>query len=361
MLAIDSFLTRNTLMLFAPRVPTKQLAEFLRRLSMSLEVGIDVRKALTSEAARCTGGLRAHALDMSDAINRGSSLTAAIDDTGEFFPSLVRQLVAVGEQTGNLPEVLKQLAEHYDEQLKLRHIFTSTIAWPMIQLGMALAIVGFLIWIAGVLPRIDAKHPNDLLGFGLTGEIGLLIYLLLLSAIAGAGFVIFRAIATGKVWVAPLQHLITRLPVVGTAVRTLALARFAWTLQLTTATALDVKRAISLSLQSTRNAVFIAKDQQVQDGIQNGESIHDALTKTGIFPIEFLHAVQVGEESGRLSETMEIIARQQLDAARRAMAALTKVAGYGVWLLVAGLIITLIFRLAGVYIGNLNQALNMGK
>jgi type II secretory pathway component PulF len=107
--------------------------------------------------------------------------------------------------------------------------------------------------------------------------------------------------------------------------------------------------------------VFIAKDQQVQDGIQNGDSIHDALTKTGIFPIEFLHAVQVGEESGRLSETMEIIARQQLDAARRAMAALTKVAGYGVWLLVAGLIITLIFRLAGVYIGNLNQALNMGK
>ena len=37
-------------MLFAPRVPTKQLAEFLRRLSMSLEVGIDIRKALTSEA-----------------------------------------------------------------------------------------------------------------------------------------------------------------------------------------------------------------------------------------------------------------------------------------------------------------------
>ncbi len=175
-------------MLFAPRVPTKQLAEFLRRLSMSLEVGIDIRKALTSEAARCTGRLRAHTLEMSDAINGGASLSAAINDTGEFFPSLVRQLVAVGEQTGNLPEVLKQLSEHYDEQLKLRRIFTSTIAWPMIQLGMALAIVGFLIWVAGVLPRIDAKHPNDLLGFGLTGEIGLLIYLLILGAFAGGWF-----------------------------------------------------------------------------------------------------------------------------------------------------------------------------
>ena len=105
--------------------------------------------------------------------------------------------------------------------------------------------------------------------------------------------------------------------------------------------------------------MFIAKDERVQDLIQNGDSIHGALTKTGVFPMEFLHAVQVGEESGRMSETMEIIARQQLDAARRAMAVLTKAAGYGVWFLVAALIITLIFRLAGVYLGNLNQALNM--
>jgi type II secretory pathway component PulF len=347
-------------MLFEPRVPTKQLADFLRRLSMSLEVGIDVRKALASEALRCSGRLRLHALDMSTAINGGSSITAAINDTGKFFPSLVRQLVAVGEQTGDLPEVLKKLAEHYDEQLKLRQTFVSTIAWPMIQLGMALAIVGFLIWIAGVISRMG-NGAVDLLGFGLTGEVGLLIYLLVLGAIAAGGFVVYRAIATGKVWVAPLQQFVTRLPVIGGALKTLALSRFAWTLQLATATALDVKRALSLSFQSTRNAVFISHDQQVQDLIQNGDTIHDALTKTGVFPVEFLNAVQVGEDSGRLSETMEIIARQQLDAARRAMAVLTKAAGYGVWLLVAGLIIMLIFRLAGVYLGNLNQALNMAN
>ena len=107
--------------------------------------------------------------------------------------------------------------------------------------------------------------------------------------------------------------------------------------------------------------MFIGKDQEVQDRIQSGESIHEAITKTGIFPVEFLHAVQVGEESGRLSETMTIIARQQLDAAQRAMAALTKVAGYAVWCLVAGLIIMLIFRLFGSYFGLLKQQLNMGK
>ena len=178
---------------------------------MSLEVGIEVRKALASEALRCSDRLRSHALDMSAAINGGSSITAAINETGEFFPSLVRQLVAVGEQTGDLPEVLKKLAEHYDEQLKLRQTFVSTIAWPMIQLGMALAIVGFLIWIAGVISRMG-NGAVDLLGFGLTGEVGLLIYLLILGAIAAGGFVVYRAIATGKIWVAPLQQFVAHCP-----------------------------------------------------------------------------------------------------------------------------------------------------
>ena len=145
-----------------------------------------------------------------------------------------------------------------------------------------------------------------------------------------------------------------RLPVVGTALKTLALLCFAWTLQLTTATALDVKCVFSLSLQSTRNAVFMSHDQQVQALIQNGDSIHSVLNDwrlpAGVF---------ARRASGRGKRPHVRDDGNYRPAATRcgpcAMAVLTKAAGYGVWLLVAGLIITLIFRLAGVYIGNLNR------
>ncbi|HEY2760934.1 MAG TPA: type II secretion system F family protein, partial [Pirellulales bacterium] len=95
-------------MLFAPRAATKPMIEFLRRLGMSLEAGIDIRKALTSEALRSAPQLRERIEQMSEAVNGGTSFSTAMDDTGQYFPLLVRELVLVGEQTGHLPEVLKQ-------------------------------------------------------------------------------------------------------------------------------------------------------------------------------------------------------------------------------------------------------------
>jgi type II secretory pathway component PulF len=277
-----------------------------------------------------------------------------MDDTGQYFPVLVRELVSVGEQTGHLPEVMKQLVSHYDAQLALRRSFISTIAWPMLQLGAALVAIGFLIWMSAVITRWT-DHPTDMLGIGLTGEIGLLIYVAFISAIGVAIFVCWRAAMAGKLWVAPIQRLVLKVPGLGGAFRDLAIARFAWTLQLTMGAALDVKRALELSLKSTHNVQFTDHQKLVHDMIQRGESINETLAATHAFPIELIHAIQVGEESGRLVETMEVVARQQLDSARRAMAVLTKVAGYLVWCVVAAIIISVIFRLFGSYIGQINE------
>ena len=110
-------------MLFAPHVKTKPLAEFLRRMAMSLEAGIDVRTALASEVRRSPPALRTRVEAIRLNVEDGWSMADAMNATGDYFPALVRELVVVGEQTGHLPEVLKQLTEHYDEQLVLRRVF----------------------------------------------------------------------------------------------------------------------------------------------------------------------------------------------------------------------------------------------
>ena len=345
--------------MFSSRISTKQLAEMLRRLAISLEAGIDIRQVLTSEARRSSPAVRQQLEAIGAAVNGGSSLTDAVRETGNFFPPLTRELISVGEQTGHLPEVLRQLAAHYDEQIALRRIFVGTITWPMLQLGFALFVVGFLIWVSGLIGRItnNRNHPVDILGLGLIGEKGLLVYLLFLFVVGVGLFIVYRAVVAGKVWTDPIQRLVLRLPKVGTALRTMAMARFAWTLHLTMATALDVKRALSMALAATHNAEYISHNKTIQAAIERGESIHEALSETRVFPIELLNAVHVGEESGRLAESLAVVARQQLDEARHALAILTRVAGYIVWFLVAALIVTLIFRLAGLYFGTLNQLL----
>jgi len=178
-------------MLFAPRAATKPMTELLRRIGLSLEAGIDIRKVLANESARTTGPMRSRVLDMSDAVSRGSPLAEAMARTGEYFPQLVRELVNIGEQTGHLPEVLRQLVVHYEQQQALRRSFTSTIAWPMIQLGMSLAVIGFLIWFSGVI-RGMTGNPTDLLGLGLTGNFGLIIYVVFLQFSAASMRLIAR-------------------------------------------------------------------------------------------------------------------------------------------------------------------------
>jgi type IV pilus assembly protein PilC len=342
--------------LLSPRPTTKSLVEFLRRLAIALEAGVDIRRALQNEALRSGHGMRWHVIAISNSVNKGSALAEAIEATGDYFPKLMRELISVGERTGHLPEVLKQLVENYEEQLALSRVFWTTISWSLVQLCIALGVVGFLIWFSAVIHRMTG-NPTDLLGLGLTGEWGLLVYLVFLGVVAFGIFVVYRATITGQLWVAPIQRLLLRIPMLGSALRKLSIARFAWTLHLTLATALDVKQSLLLSLASTHNVEFTDRAARMEQVISRGHPIHEAMTEARVFPMELIHTVQVGEESGRLEETLANVARQELDSARNAFAILTRIAGWVVWFLVAGLIIALIFRMAGVYIGGINQAL----
>ncbi len=344
-----------SIMFFTPRAKIKPLAEFLRRLGMSLEAGIDVRKALASEVERSAPGMRAQVEAISSSVNTGHPLAEAFRATGSYFPSLVRQLVSVGEQTGHLPEVLRQLTEHYDQHIALRRVFLGAIAWPMLQLAMALGVVGLLIWVMGWIEAVNGK-PVDVFGFGLVGTRGLIIYFAFLASVGAGLFALYRAIVLGKLWTAPIQRLVLRIPKIGSALRTLAVARFAWTLHLALDAAMDVKPAMALAISSARNIDLIEQRDRMLAVIERGGDIHEALTNTGRFPREFLNAVHTGEESGRLVETLAIVARQQQEEARAAMAIFTRLAGYAVWFCVAAIIITLIFRLAGFYFGVINDA-----
>lgn len=345
-------------MFFDRRVKTKPLSDFLRRLGMSLESGIDIRKALESEVRRSPPSMRAEVESIQGDVAMGRTLTQAMNHCGEYFPPLVRELVDVGEQTGHLPEVLKELTGHYELRTQMWKQFLASITWPMVQFGIALFVLGFLIWVSGVIEGIT-RAKTDLLGLGLTGTKGLVIYLAFLAAMAAAVWYFVMSIRRGKLWVAPIQRALFKVPALGGALRTLAIARFAWTLHLTTHTALDVRKCLALALNSTHHVEFTSRIPDVQAGIQQGHEINEVLAATGAFPTEFIHAVQVGEESGRLSESMGILAEQYQDESRRALAILTQIAGYVVWAMVAVVIIVMIFKLFGTYVGAINDAVEM--
>jgi len=343
-------------MFFSPRAGTKELAAISHRLAISLEAGVDMRTVWAREAERCVGRAARARLDaVNQAVARGQSISEALALAGDFFPPLFRELVEVGETTGHLVEVFKQLAEHYRGQLSLRRTFWAAIAWPMIELALAILIVGFLIWILGVIQESTGMEI-DILGFGLIGNTGLAIYVAFLAAVGVVLLVIFQAVRRGLVWTRPIQRGVLRLPWLGKALETLALARLAWTLHLTFKVGMDVRPAVRLSLRSTGNARFTDQIDQIDAEIAARSSIYETFLHAGSYPTEFLDGLSVGEETGKLDESMATLASQYRARARSALAVLTVVAGLAVWAMVALVIIVLIFRLFGFYVGTIRDA-----
>src|SRR5688572_10784024 len=177
------------------RASLKELAQLCRRLSTSLEAGIDARKTFAREAeSGVSQAMRRRIYPIHDAVQAGRTITEGLNSTGEYFPSMFREMVHVGEQTGKLPEVFKQLADHYDHQLTLRRAFLAAITWPMLQLFGALGVIGIVILVMGMLPTGPRGERPDILGLGLIGVPGFLIYMMFLAAIAGVLYGLYIAI-----------------------------------------------------------------------------------------------------------------------------------------------------------------------
>lgn len=340
----------------SPRIKLKALAGLCRRLATALEAGIDIRKVWSREANAARGSARQVYSQISMAVDTGSSLGEAVGATGTYFPVLFKELVVVGEVSGHQAEVFKQLAENYEYQVVMRRQFLGAIAWPLIQLGLALSIVGFLIWVMGFIGQMTGNKPIDLLGLGLLGNEGLAIYLAILAAIGVAAYLLFQALRRGVFWTRPLQLFVMRLPKLGRALEILALARFAWSLHITLEAGMPLERALKLALASTHHVTYTSQAEDIWLSIRGGDDLSTALERPGIFPLDFLDTVQVGEQSGKLSESLGLLSRQYQEEARSALAVLTHLAGFAVWCLVAGLIIAIIFRMFSFYLGALHDA-----
>jgi type IV pilus assembly protein PilC len=342
-----------------PRLSNKSLRDLCHRLAVETEAGIDIRRTWQREADAARGRFRPHFARIRDALAQGESLSLALAHAGPIFPTMFLDLTHVGEETGTLGRVLQRMERHYRRLVQARRAFLAAIAWPAIELGLAILVIGVLILVMGWVAQRSGGQANDAIGFGLSGTSGLLIYMNVLVAIGLAAAAVYYAVRRGVAWTRPLQRAIIQMPVVGPCLQKLALAQIAWTLHLTTNVAMDLRRVAPLALRSTGNDYYIRHTEQVTSAIASGQPLAQALGRTGAFPAGFVDALAVGEESGQIAESMGRLADQYEEEAESAVRTLAMLAGVAVFVLVAALIIFLIFRLFfGMYLGPINDALN---
>ncbi|HEY4234026.1 MAG TPA: type II secretion system F family protein [Lacipirellulaceae bacterium] len=346
-------------MLPSPPLSTKALTDLSHRLAVETESGIDIRRTWQRETEAARGRLQFEFTKIRDAVNRGDSLSGALSGSSHLFPKLFLEMVEVGEQTGTLGRVFHRLSDHYRHQLQLQRSFLKAITWPMIELTFAIFIIGVMILVLGVIAQRNNGQPIDILGFGLVGTRGLVIYINFVIAVSlcVAGLVV--AVRRGVLWTRPLQRAVYRVPGLGTSLEKLALARLTWALHLMMNVEMDLRKVVPLVLRSTGSDFYIRHTGQIVADVAAGQPIHLAMARSGAFKSDFIDALQVAEESGQIVESTDRLSRRYQEEAELALQTLTKLAGFAVWAIVAALITLMIFRLAFFYLNTLNNALKM--
>ncbi len=347
-----------SLMVGTSKIGLKPLAQLCRRLAIAIEAGIDIRKIWAREADMGPRAMRWRLARIRDGVAAGQSLTEVFTHFGNYFPALFRELVQVGEQTGSLAEVFARLADYYEHRLTIRRIFLLAIFWPALQLIGAVSVIGILILVLGFLGPGQGGAPVDPFGLGLSGTSGFMVYVVFLGFVGTIVALVIWALQRGLLWTRPLQRGLMRIPGVGKSLQTLALSQLAWVLHLTFNVEMDMRQVIPLALRSTGNDYYIRHTDSVMADIVGGYPIHEAFRRCGAFTPEFLGAMEVGEQSGKIVESMGRLSKQYEAQSKTALAALATLAAIGVWVVVAMIIIFFIFRGALFNIDTVKDAAN---
>jgi type IV pilus assembly protein PilC len=339
--------------MFFSRISLSTLIELCRTLRHYLAAGLTLRDVFRQQAAKGPMAVRLLAGRISGMLERGESLTDALRKEHAYFPPLFSTMAAVGEESGNLPEIFGELERYYRMQQKLRRQFLSQIMWPAFELVAAVAVIGLMITILGILG--SSMSPFGERFSGVSGGVLFMVFAYgSIAAVIGLYFLLTRSLRN-KAFV---DNLLLRIPVIGPTLQALALTRFCLALGLTLNTGMSILKAIKLTLHATGNAAYEEATPMIQDRLKGGEDFAEALSNPILFPEVFRNIVAVGEESGRLPEVMKQQSNQYDEEAALRLTILTKVAGWCVWLVVAALLIAAIFRIYLVaYLNPINEML----
>jgi len=345
--------------MFSPRLPTKHVALACRSLSTSLKAGIPVAKAFDI-AVNKSGDSKLQFVmqDIATQIRSGTDITSACRSHEGLWPDLFVHMVDVAERTGSLPEVLLSLSEHYENNLRLQKDFRGQMIMPLVQLVAAVLIVAFLIWLLGEFnigdlsgkPGDAEKQAFDIIGLGLKGVSGSLIWISSWVMAAVALFVGYQLARRSISLRAVLHRSLLGFPVIGTCLRSFAIARFSWAFALTQEAGLPVQESLEASIAATDNGAFQAAGPRIINDVMNGEELSEALAHTQLFPEDFIQIVHVGETTGTIPETLERLSPEFEDQARRSLSALTMAFAWSIWLAVAAFIGYIVIRFALMYV-----------
>jgi len=341
------------------RTTLKDLAVFSRQFATMSAAGMSLLRALgvleeQTEASSLKKAINEVRLD----VEAGMPLSAAMDKHDRVFPTLMVAMVKSGETGGFLDDALERIAMNFEKDAALRGKIKSALTYPVMVLGFSVVMIAaVLIFIVPVFEKMFAQ---------LGGELPLPTQIIVSASntIAWSGplavvltiilVVLFkRELRKRPTLRLRMDKLKLKLPVFGPLFTKIAISRFARNFGTLLSVGIPVMQALSVVGATTGNAVISEALKDVQASVRDGLPMSAPLTKHSVFPRMVTQMMEVGEESGQISQMLEKIAdfydREVDDAAESLTAALEPIMVLFMGALIGGMVICLYLPMFSVY------------
>jgi general secretion pathway protein F len=295
---------------FGGRLSARSRALMTRQLSVMLQSGMTVEEAL--KAAAGDGSDANVSTLLSSARSRvmeGARLADALSEAPKAFPQLYRAVVAAGEASGHLGDVLESLADYLESTYRLRKQVQSALIYPAVLAFMAIAMVTALMIF--IVPRLVEQF--DLMGgeelpfltevvIGCSNFVrnwGWLLAILIILGVFG-----FSRLMQSRHLRLAFDRLALSLPLLGSMQRTVFAARFARIFATLSASGAPVLDALQGARSAMTNAVFASAADSISESVREGGSFASAMRRSQAFPAIMVHMASAGEAGRDLSGMM---------------------------------------------------------
>ncbi len=341
------------------KVGGKEMAIFTRQFATMIDAGLPLVQCLDILGMQQENPtFKKVILKIKEDVESGSTFADALSRHPKVFDSLFVNLVAAGEVGGMLDTILSRLADYIEKSMKLAKKIKGAMVYPSTILAVAVVVtVVLLVYVIPIFAKMFADFGQALPGptqfvlgisdFTRKYFLLVIVFVFLLAA----AFKWYYKRETGR---RNVDRIMLRLPVVGSLLQRIAVARFSRTLGTMVSSGVPILESMDIVAKTAGNKIIEEAIFKARTSISEGKTIAEPLADSKVFPPMVTQMVAVGEATGALDAMLTKIADfydDEVDAAVEAMTALLEpmlMVFLGV--VIGGLVIAMylpVFKLAG--------------
>lgn len=310
----------------------KDLVTFTRLLTTMIDAGLPIVQCLEILGGQTENKVFAGILrDIKSQVEQGSTFSDALRRHPKVFDELYVNLVQAGEAGGILDTILARLAQYNEKAMKLKRQVIGALVYPsivvLVFMGVSVILLGF------VIPSFKTIFKD----LGSSDELPALTQGVIFASEVFVGNLLFfiagaLAIVAWFWWSYPkpkfrrvYHHVMLRMPVLGSTLRKIAVARFTRTMGTLLASGVPILDAMEIVAKVSGNMVIEEGLMYTRTKISEGKTMVEPLSETKIFPPMVTQMIGVGEQTGALDSMLNKIAdfyEEEVDVAVAAMTSL---------------------------------------